>query len=145
MTAEQQEHAPRGPLKHHDHMDTPDHMDAPRCTATAKGSGTRCKRRPIPGGTVCVKHGGGAPQVQQAAMERLKALQNPALDTLEWLIKQRKFPSVAMSAARDVLDRTEGKPLERIEAKFGNLADMTEEQLRERAAKLLEAMDGSGR
>lgn len=45
-------------------------MDAPRCTATAKGTGERCKRRPIPGGTVCVKHGGGAPAVRAAAEQR---------------------------------------------------------------------------
>lgn len=46
-------------------------MDARQCTATAKGSGQRCKRAPIPGGTVCKKHGGGAPQVQAKAKERL--------------------------------------------------------------------------
>lgn len=48
-----------------------DRTDAPRCTATAKGTGERCKRRPIPGGTVCVKHGGGAPVVRAAAQRRL--------------------------------------------------------------------------
>ena len=47
-----------------------DPTDVPRCTATAKGSGQQCKRRPIPGGTVCVKHGGAAPQVQAAAEQR---------------------------------------------------------------------------
>lgn len=43
------------------------------CTAATKATGNRCKRRPIPGGTVCVKHGGGAPQVQAKAAERLLA------------------------------------------------------------------------
>lgn len=43
----------------------------PQCIATAKGSGERCKRCPIPGGTVCVKHGGGAPHVRAAAARRL--------------------------------------------------------------------------
>lgn len=47
-----------------------DPTDAPRCTGTAKSTGERCKRRPIPGGTVCVKHGGGAPQVRAAAVQR---------------------------------------------------------------------------
>jgi hypothetical protein len=105
-------HAPRGRIKAKDHMDGPDHMDAPTCTATAKGSGQRCKRRPIPGGTVCVKHGGGAPQVRGKAMERLFALQHPALDALEELITQREYPSTRYAAARDVLDRTEGKAKE---------------------------------
>lgn len=45
--------------------------NTPRCTGTAKSTGERCKRRPIPGGTVCVKHGGGAPQVKAAAAARL--------------------------------------------------------------------------
>jgi hypothetical protein len=49
---------------------TSDPTDTPRCTATAKGTGERCKRRPIPGGTVCVKHGGGAPAVRAAAEQR---------------------------------------------------------------------------
>jgi hypothetical protein len=52
-----------------------DPTDTPRCTATAKGTGERCKRRPIPGGTVCVKHGGGAAQVREAAQARLEARQ----------------------------------------------------------------------
>jgi hypothetical protein len=44
---------------------------APRCTATAKSTGERCKRRPHPGSNVCVKHGGGARQVRAAAKRRL--------------------------------------------------------------------------
>lgn len=48
--------------------------DAPRCTATSR-SGNRCKRRPIPGGTVCSMHGGKAPQVAAAAEARLQARQ----------------------------------------------------------------------
>ncbi|UIU47015.1 hypothetical protein [Microcystis phage MinS1] len=52
-----------------------DRKDAPRCTATAKGTGEQCKRRPIPGGSVCVKHGGGAAQVRAAADARVAARQ----------------------------------------------------------------------
>lgn len=62
-----------------DHTDTPE--EAPRCTGTAKSTGARCKRRPIPGGTVCVKHGGGAPQVRNAAQARLR--QRDAILALE--------------------------------------------------------------
>lgn len=47
-----------------------DLKDDRRCTAKAKGSGERCKRFPVPGATVCVMHGGKAPQVQAAAAER---------------------------------------------------------------------------
>lgn len=45
--------------------------DAPRCTATAKGTGEQCKRPPAVGATVCVKHGAAAPQVRAAAQRRL--------------------------------------------------------------------------
>lgn len=44
-------------------------MDAPRCTATSKQSGERCKRRPVPGLSVCVMHGGKAPAAQAKAAE----------------------------------------------------------------------------
>ena len=105
-------HAPRGPLVKRNPMETRNLMDAPRCTATSKQSGERCKRRPIPGGAVCVMHGGAAPQVKAAAMERLRALQDPAIDRLAKLIAQKEFPTVAYVASRDVLDRTLGKPQE---------------------------------
>jgi hypothetical protein len=55
-------------------------------------------------------HGGGAPQVKAAAMERLRALQDPAIDRLAALIAQEAFPTVAYAASRDILDRTLGKP-----------------------------------
>jgi hypothetical protein len=41
------------------------------CRAKAKSTGKRCKLTAIPGGTVCRRHGGGAPQVRQAAARRL--------------------------------------------------------------------------
>ena len=43
------------------------------CTATAKATGARCRRSPVAGATVCVVHGGAAPQVKAAAKERLAA------------------------------------------------------------------------
>jgi hypothetical protein len=90
-------HATRGPLIKPDPMETRNVMDTPRCTATSKQSGQRCKRRPIPGGPVCVIHGGAAPQVKAAAQARLLALQ-PAIDRLTKLIAQEEFPTVAMPA-----------------------------------------------
>lgn len=41
------------------------------CTARAKGSGRRCKRRVSPGAVVCRMHGGAAPQVIAAAERRV--------------------------------------------------------------------------
>lgn len=42
-----------------------------RCTATSKTRGEQCRREAIEGGTVCIYHGGKAPQVQGAAVRRL--------------------------------------------------------------------------
>src|SRR5581483_4122722 len=85
--------------------------DGPRCTATNR-QGRRCGRAPILGGTVCWMHGGAAPQVQEAALKRLRQLQGPAIERLAELIDQEAFPTVAYAASRDVLDRTLGKPVE---------------------------------
>lgn len=125
-------HAPRGPRLRNDRMDAQDHTDSglgyEPCTATAKGSGKRCKRRPIPGGFVCKKHGGGAPQVQRSAKERLMALQPKAIQTLETLLNATDFPTVQLGAAKDVLDRTEGKAGETLTVK-GSLTLVNERLL----------------
>lgn len=41
------------------------------CSATAKSTGERCRRAPLKGSSVCVVHGGSAPQVRVAAARRL--------------------------------------------------------------------------
>lgn len=113
------QHAPKGPLrgtpdpmKPLDPMDVAPFTGGRRCSAHGKHSKRPCKNPAIKGGTVCRKHGGGAPQVQAKAQERLMALQHPAIDRLTQLIAQQEFPSVAIAAVRDVLDRTLGKPIE---------------------------------
>lgn len=89
---------------------------APRmCVARSKQTGKPCGRRAVPGATVCRWHGGAAPQVKRAAMERLRALQDPAIDRLARLIAQEEFPTVAYAASRDILDRTLGKPGESLQ------------------------------
>lgn len=54
---------------------------------------------------VCRMHGGAAPQVIAKAEERLKALIHPAIARLAELVAQKEFPSVAIAAVKDVLDR----------------------------------------
>jgi hypothetical protein len=54
-----------------------------QCTATSKGTGDRCKSAPIPGGAVCSRHGGKAPQVQQSARQRLLAMVDPVMGAFE--------------------------------------------------------------
>lgn len=43
----------------------------PKCTSKAKQTGDRCRRPPVPGGTVCHIHGGGSPKVRAAAARRV--------------------------------------------------------------------------
>jgi len=90
-----------------------DLMDARRCTATAKGSGARCKRLAIPGGKVCVMHGGAAPQVQAAAQERqleaaaaellAKVIWNPDAVPVTDNVGEMRRLAGAMRQAADVL------------------------------------------
>jgi hypothetical protein len=46
-------------------------MVKPTCTATAKGTGQRCRRAPLKGSDVCIMHGASAPQVRAAAAVRV--------------------------------------------------------------------------
>lgn len=110
MTDKPHRHAPQGPKIQRDPIDQPDPMEG-KCTATNR-QGKRCGKYAIPGGNVCRMHGGAAPQVQAKAMDRLMALQHPAINRLTKLIDQEAFPTVAYAASRDVLDRTMGKPAE---------------------------------
>lgn len=108
-------HAPRGPIKSRDGEPLEGlHPMKRLCTATNR-QGKRCGRSPILGGTVCRMHGGAAPQVKAKAIERLMLLQNAAIDRMAILMQQEQYPSTAYAAARDVLDRTMGKPTESVQ------------------------------
>lgn len=106
-------HAPKGPLKVRPNPMLVGDPMAAKCHATNR-QGKRCSQPAIHGGTVCRFHGGAAPQVKAKAMERLMALQSPAISRLAELIAQTEFPSTAMAAVRDALDRTLGKPAESV-------------------------------
>ncbi len=103
-------YAPRGPLKAHP-LEAPKPLERITCKATNR-QGKRCGKPPIAGGVVCRMHGGAAPQVKRAALERLMQYQDRAIDRLFGLVEQETFPSTAYQAVRDVLDRTMGKPAE---------------------------------
>ena len=75
-----------------------------RCTATNR-AGKQCGKYAIRGGTVCVTHGGGAPQVRRKAQLRLLELVDPAIATLaKEMIKAQKS-SDRQRAANSILDR----------------------------------------
>lgn len=79
----------------------------PRCTADSRTSGTRCKQVPVAGTTVCVYHGGKAPQVQRKARLRLLALVEPAVATLaREMTRADNKASDRLRAAENVLDRS---------------------------------------
>lgn len=59
-----------------------------RCTAHNR-RGTQCGRAPIPGGTVCRHHGGGAPAVKAAAERRLLLEQAEAHVTASVAVRGR--------------------------------------------------------
>lgn len=85
------------------------------CTATSQGTGQRCRRSAIPGGTVCRYHGGAAPQVKEAARLRLLAAADPAARKLIQLMRQKDNDQVALRAAMDILDRAGLQAVQKVE------------------------------
>ena len=74
------------------------------------------------GQTVCMMHGGKAPQAlakAEAALElaelKLRGLAGPAVATLEDLVANAESEAVRLAAARDLVDRSVGKATERIQ------------------------------
>ena len=125
-----QTYAPRGALKNTDPMaGTDPKADRPRCTAKSKTSGTRCAQPPIPGGTVCRFHGGAAPQVKMAALARLEHYKDRAVERLCELAEQSNYPSTALGAVKDVLDRTMGKPTEKVDVNVSGELSLVESRL----------------
>ena len=100
-------------------MGEPNPKGAQRCHARSKTTGQQCRQAVVPGATVCHYHGGAAPQVKEAAQDRLRALQHPAIDRLAQLIDQDQFPTVALGASKDVLDRTLGRAAENVTVTHG--------------------------
>ena len=87
-----------------------------RCKATSKQTKKRCRKQAIYGGTVCRMHGGAAPQVKKKARERLNDLVDPAIKRLKLAVEENTSSStVAVTAAKDILDRTGHKPVDKHE------------------------------
>ena len=75
-----------------------------KCRATNR-SGNPCRQTAIPGGTVCVYHGGAAPQVKAAAERRLLAAVDPAITALVELLEGAERDSDRLRAITLILDR----------------------------------------
>jgi hypothetical protein len=126
-------------------------LETRRCTATNR-AGERCGRAPIPGGFVCLLHGGGAPAVQQSAKARLLAGADLAIDYLLNLLTPKPpcercgrsdadRDPVVVRACQLVLDRSGFHPTLTVEQAppRNEYADLTEDELIERLEKLLES------
>jgi len=125
-------HAPKGPIKSHD-PSVNRYPSVPQCTAPSRRSGQRCQRHAIRGGTVCIMHGGKAPQVQRKAEDaiaearlRLRGLLDPAVTRLAQLVEQQGFPSTAMAAVKDVLDRNMGRSAETVNMELSGSIDVVD-------------------
>lgn len=103
---------------------------AASCVGHSKRTGSPCPQARIPGATVCYWHGGNAPQVRRCAQARIEALRTPAVAYLGYLLAQREFPSAGLGAAKDVLDRVDGKAAEVV-----RMIDTTEHDYAEFRAK----------
>lgn len=53
--------------------------------------------------------------MKAAAERRLEDLRPAAVNYLDWLLTQRDFPSAGLGAAKDVLDRNDGRPTEKVD------------------------------
>lgn len=76
-----------------------------KCSARTS-AGNPCQKWAIRGGTVCVKHGGAAPQVKRRASLRLIELVDPAIATLARVMASSTAKdSDRIRAAENILDR----------------------------------------
>lgn len=80
-------------------------IESQQCRAKAKATGERCRRQALMGATVCIVHGGAAPQVKAKARERVQALVHPAITRLSSLLESDD-ERIALAAVRVVLDRS---------------------------------------
>ena len=83
----------------------PELVKSRKCKAFIKAKNKQCGRWAIKGGTVCVKHGGSAPQVKKSAALRLLAMVDPALVQLQELVLQNVHLPSKLGAIRTVLER----------------------------------------
>lgn len=87
-------------------MDGPTPMDTPKPKCRAHNrAGNPCGRYPIPGGTVCVMHGGASPRTAQKAKMRLLELIDPAIGVLAAEMEKADSSADRQRAANSILDR----------------------------------------
>jgi hypothetical protein len=89
--------------------------DSRRCKAhLTDGSGRRCHKAAIQGGSVCGSHGGRAPQVKRTARQRLLEAADPAAARLVKALESED-ERAAIAAAKLILDRAGLHPTQTVE------------------------------
>jgi hypothetical protein len=111
-----------------------------RCKAMSKQTGERCKKLAIPGGTVCVVHGGSAPAAKMAAQRRLIAMIDPAMTALLRAIRECDEWPTKVRAAIAVLDRAGFGPTQslRVDEQANDLAALSSAELKARAMHIVQ-------
>lgn len=119
-----------------------------QCTGTSR-NGTRCQRNAIPGGNVCIMHGGGAPHVQREAKKKLLLGADLAIDYLLNLLipkppcetcgrSDADRDPVVVRACQLVLDRSGFHPTIAVEAAQPNpYNELSEDELIEKLESML--------
>ena len=77
-----------------------------RCIARSSQTGLPCRAYAIHGGTVCVAHGGAAPQVKRKAEERIVELRDVAVEKFLMQLQCDDVPASTMLAAVRDLTKT---------------------------------------
>lgn len=91
-----------------------------------------CQRAPIPGGNRCHLHGGGSPQAQRKAKERLLAAADPAAAALVEIVKDgENRPADRIRAAKEILDRAGIQGESKVEVSTGIDVEGLREALQE--------------
>ncbi|MHB8188346.1 MAG: hypothetical protein ACYDDU_20220 [Dermatophilaceae bacterium] len=78
--------------------------EPPTCKAHNR-DGSRCKKSPTRGATVCRMHGAGAPAVKEAARNRLAMAADGLMQTLLKIAASAESEAVRLSAVNSALDR----------------------------------------
>lgn len=102
------------------------------CTAH-RSDGQPCRAYAIHGGTVCVAHGGAAPQVKRAAAERLAEARDTALEKFgDCLAAGTVDPKVLLDASvklTELVETLQGRVARREEQRQTVYADLSDEEL----------------
>lgn len=110
-----------------------------QCVGNSKQSGKRCRRAPIPGGTVCKIHGGGTPTVQKSARAFLAEQVQPSIARLATEREKATKSADRIRASVALLDRAGFGP--RVTVEVDDARSLLIERLRDLRARGPEAIE----